>query len=87
MQQRQREEKKQAAPKQTDRPAGKQALTPERSGPQQVNQLQATNEQRKGVRERILRERDVDRITKKDFRERVAVACRCARRHHRTCIA
>ena len=83
VQQRQREEQKQAAPKQTDRPAGKQALTPERSGPQQVNQLQATNEQRKGVRERIFRERGVDRITKKDFRERVAVGVRIDRRHHR----
>lgn len=77
---RQREQQKQAAPKQTDRPANQQA---ERSGPQQVNQLQATNEQRKGVRERILRERGVDRITKKDFRERVAVGVRIDRRHHR----
>ena len=79
----QREQQKQAAPKQTDRPANQQALTPERSGPQQVNQIQATNEQRKGVRERIFRERGVDRITKKDFRERVAVGTHIERRHHR----
>lgn len=79
----QREQQKQAAPKQTDRPASQQALTPERSGPQQVNRIQASNEQRKGVRERLFRERRIDRITKRDFRAKVAIGSRVDRRHHR----
>ena len=56
---------------------------PERSGPQRVNRIQASNEQRKGVRDRIFRERRVDRITKRDFRARVAIGSRIDRRHHR----
>ena len=65
----QREQQKQAAPKQTDRPASQQALTPERSGPQQVNRIQASNDQRKGVRERLFASVALT-LTKRDFRAR-----------------
>ena len=75
-------EQQQKASEQRRNEHGKQAER-NQSGPQRVNQLQATNEQRKGVRERIFRERGIDRITKKDFRERVAVGTHIERRHHR----
>ncbi len=75
-------EQQQKAAEQRRNDQGKQAER-NQSGPQRVNQIQATNEQRKGVRERIFRERSVDRITKKDFRERVAVGTLIERRHHR----
>jgi hypothetical protein len=82
-QRRQREQQKQAAPKQIDRPEGKQAGSPERAGPQQVNRVQASDEQRKGVRDRIFRERRVDHIRARDFRAKVAIGTRIERRHHR----
>ena len=56
---------------------------PERAGPQQVNRIQASDEQRKGVRDRIFRERRVDRIRARDFRARVAVGTHIERRHRR----
>jgi Protein of unknown function (DUF1236) len=79
---RQQREQQQKSAEQRRNDQGKQAER-NQSGPQRVNQLQATNEQRKGVRDRIFRERGVDRISKRDFRERVAVGVRIDRRHHR----
>lgn len=69
------QQQKSAEPRRNE--PGKQA------GTQQVNQLQASNEQRKGVRDRIFADRRVDRITKRDFAERVAVGTHIDRRHHR----
>jgi hypothetical protein len=76
---RQREQQKQA--QQKDRSEGKRADSPAR--PQKVNRVQASNEQRKGVRERIFRERRVDRIKARDFRARVVVGTHIERRHRR----
>jgi len=80
---RQREQQKQVSPKQNDRPEGKQAGSPERAGPQQVNRVQASDDQRKGVRDRIFRERRVDRIKARDFRGKVAIGTHIDRRHRR----
>ncbi|MET0653176.1 MAG: hypothetical protein ABWY63_11735 [Hyphomicrobiaceae bacterium] len=80
---RQREQQKQASPKQDARPEGKQAGSPERVGPQRVNRVQASDEQRKGVRDRIFRERSVDRIRGRDFRAKVAIGSHIDRRHRR----
>jgi hypothetical protein len=79
---RQQREQKQKSVEQRRNDQGKQAER-NQAGPQRVNQIQATNEQRKGVRDRIFRDRGVDRITKRDFRERVAVGTHIERRHHR----
>jgi Protein of unknown function (DUF1236) len=80
---RQREQQKQVSPKQNDRPEGKEARSAEQAGPQQVNRIQASNEQRKGVRDRIFRERSVDRIRARDFRARVVVGTHIEQRHRR----
>ena len=80
---RQREQQKQVSPKQNDRPEGKEAHSPERAGPQQVNRIQASNEQRKGVRDRIFHDGHVDRIHAKDFGGKLIVGARVDRRHYR----
>jgi Protein of unknown function (DUF1236) len=80
---RQREQQKQASPKQDARPEGKQAGSPDRDGPQRVNRVQASDEQRKGVRDRIFSERKVDRIRARDIRAKVAIGSHIDRRHRR----
>ncbi len=80
---RQREQQRQASPKQNDRPQNKQAGSPERTGPQQVNRIQASDDQRKGVRDRIFRDRHVDRIHAKDFGAKLVVGAHVDRRHYR----
>ena len=48
-----------------------------------MNRVQASDEQRKGVRDRIFRERSVDRIRARDFRAKVAIGSHIDRRHRR----
>jgi hypothetical protein len=79
---RQQRDQQQAAERR-QRAEGKQATSPERTGPQQVNRIQASNEQRKGVRDRIFHEDRVDRIRAKDFGARLVVGARVDRRHYR----
>jgi Protein of unknown function (DUF1236) len=80
---RQREQQKEASPKRNDRPEAKQAGSPERAGQQQVNRIQASDDQRKGVRDRIFRERRVDRIRARDFRAKLVVGAHIEQRHRR----
>jgi hypothetical protein len=79
---RQQREQQQAAERR-QRTEGKRAGAPERTGPQQVNRIQASNEQRKSVRDRIFHEGHVDRIHAKDFGGRLIVGARVDRRHYR----
>jgi len=82
---RQQREQRQAAERRQREggPQGKEARSPERAGPQQVNRIQASDEQRKGVRDRIFRERSVDRIKGRDFRAKVIVGTHIEQRHRR----
>jgi len=79
---RQQREQRQAAERRQSEggPQGKEARS---AGPQQVNRIQASDEQRKGVRDRIFRERSVDRIKGRDFRAKVIVGTHIDQRHRR----
>ena len=79
---RQQREQRQAAERRQSEggPQGKEARS---AGPQQVNRIQASDEQRKGVRDRIFRERSVDRIKGRDFRAKVIVGTHIEQRHRR----
>jgi Protein of unknown function (DUF1236) len=79
---RQQREQQQAAERR-QRTEGKQATSPERTGSQQVNRIHASNEQRKGVRDRIFHDGHVDRIHAKDFSGKLIVGARVDRRHYR----
>jgi hypothetical protein len=78
-----RQQREQQAAERRQRTEGKQATSPERTGPQQVNRIQASNEQRKGVRDRIFHDGHVDRIHAKDFGGKLIVGARVDRRHYR----
>ena len=79
---RQQREQRQAAERRQSEggPQGKEARS---ASPQQVNRIQASDEQRKGVRDRIFRERSVDRIKGRDFRAKVIVGTHIEQRHRR----
>ncbi|HEU4379306.1 MAG TPA: DUF1236 domain-containing protein [Hyphomicrobiaceae bacterium] len=78
-----RQQRQQTQAQEKGRREGKQAGSPERAGPQQVNRIQASDEQRKGVRDRIFRERRVDRVRARDFRAKVVVGTYIESRHRR----
>lgn len=85
---------KQAAPKRDERPdraAGRkgggdrdnnQARNGDRQGSQQVKRVQASNEQRVRVRERIFHDRNVRRISRRDFGVGLTIGAHVHRRHH-----